>query len=228
MKKFILMFLACLLLSTTFVYSASVIKSAYFNEGLKLTVNGSEADIRFITVELEGEQYGRNYVSVADFVKALNDYAGLDATVDFDSKSQTIIIDTNVTTPAAITTPVTKTLATTETATQDVPPIPNDKLSDGMEWVWYEHAGGYEWSIKYNDCIYLNEFAMEYHYGFRTNFRIITEEGKKGTIIILGDEQYISSKNSSMTIPFNEHDTNQAIINGHYVNITWLLEVFKQ
>jgi hypothetical protein len=33
---------------------------------------------------------------VADFVKVLNDYAGLNATVDFDSKTQTIIVDANV------------------------------------------------------------------------------------------------------------------------------------
>jgi hypothetical protein len=96
MKKFILMLLACLVLSSTIVYGASVIKSSYFNEGLKLAVNNSQADVRFVTVELEGEQYGRNYVSVADFVKALNDYAGLNATVDFDSKTQTIIVDANV------------------------------------------------------------------------------------------------------------------------------------
>jgi len=88
-----LVLLTCLLLSTTVVYGASIIKSAYFNETLKLAINNSQADVKFITVELEGEQYGRNYVSVADFIKALNDNAGLNATVDFDSKTQTIVID---------------------------------------------------------------------------------------------------------------------------------------
>lgn len=96
MKKFILMLIACLVLSSSIVYGASVIRSAYFNEGLTLAVNNQSADVRFVTVELEGEQYGRNYVSVADFVKALNDYAGLNATVDFDSKTQTIIVDSKV------------------------------------------------------------------------------------------------------------------------------------
>lgn len=96
MKKFILGFLTCLLLSTTVVYGASIIKSAYFNETLKLAVNGSQADVAFVTVEVEGEQYGRNYVSVADFVKALNDKAGLNATVDFDSASKTILVDSKV------------------------------------------------------------------------------------------------------------------------------------
>jgi hypothetical protein len=96
MKKFILMLIACLVLSSSIVYGAPVIRSAYFNEGLTLAVNNSQADVRFVTVELEGEQYGRNYVSVADFVKALNDYAGLNATVDFDSKTQTIVVDSKV------------------------------------------------------------------------------------------------------------------------------------
>jgi hypothetical protein len=227
MKKFILMLLACLLLSTTIVYGASVIKSAYFNEGLKLAVNGSQVDVRFITVELEGEQYGRNYVSVADFVKALNDYAGLNATVDFDSKTQTIIVDAKVSTPTAITAPATTPLTTPKSTAQDIPPIPNDEISDGMEWVWHEHAGGYEWSIKYNDCIYLNEFAMKYHYGFRVDSHIIKEANEKG-ILPLRDEEYITSKNSSTTIPFDKHNTDQAVANGHYVNVTWLLEVFKQ
>ena len=96
MKKFILGFLTCLLLSTTVVYGASIIKASYFNDTLKLAINGSQADVKFVTVELEGEQYGRNYVSVADFVKALNDKAGLNATVDFDSKTKTILVESKV------------------------------------------------------------------------------------------------------------------------------------
>jgi hypothetical protein len=96
MKKFMLGFLTCLLLSATVVYGASAIKEAYFNEGLKLAVNGAQSDVKFVTVEIEGERYGRNYVSVADFIKALNDNAGLSATVDFDSKTQTIIVDSKV------------------------------------------------------------------------------------------------------------------------------------
>jgi hypothetical protein len=119
-------------------------------------------------------------------------------------------------------------LTTPKSVVQDIPPIPNDEISDGMEWVWYEHAGGYEWSIKYNNCIYLNEFAMKYHYGFRTNSRIITEENEKGAIIILGEEEYITSNNSLTTIPYDKHNVNHAIINGHYINITWLLDAFKQ
>jgi len=113
-KSFIIGFLMCLLLATTTVYGASIIKQTYFNEGLKLAVNNQTADVRFVTVELEGEQYGRNYVSVADFVKALNDYAGLNATVDFDPKTQTILVSTKVSTPTIAPTPTPSASSTIE------------------------------------------------------------------------------------------------------------------
>jgi hypothetical protein len=92
MKKFIMGFIVCLTLTTS-VYAAGVIKNSYFNESLKLDINGNLSTVKFITVEIEGEQWGRNYVSVADFIKALNDNAGMNATVDFDPNTQTIIVD---------------------------------------------------------------------------------------------------------------------------------------
>jgi hypothetical protein len=214
MKKFILMLLACLLLSTTIVYGASIIKSAYFNEGLKLAVNNSEADVRFITVELEGEVYGRNYVSIADVIKALNDYAGLNATVDFDSKSQTIIVDAKVSTPAAITT----TTVQTKTVTESIPQPPAYTLDDGMEWVLYGEGNYRDWAIKYNDCIYYNEFLLS---GF--GYRITLRTNEKGI-----PEEFATDETNF--IPYDKYNINHAMYANHgiYTNLTWLTEVFAQ
>lgn len=96
MKKFVLGFLTCLLMSTTVVFAAPIIKNAYFNETLHISVNNAIADVSIITVEVEGEPYGRNYVSVADYNKALNDSTGLNLTTDFDSKTSTIVVQSKV------------------------------------------------------------------------------------------------------------------------------------
>jgi hypothetical protein len=96
MKKFILGFLTCLLLSATVVYGASAIKEAYFNETLKISVNNYVGDVEIVTVTKEGEQYGRNFVSVADYNKLLNDGAGLNLTTDFDQKNSTVVVQSKV------------------------------------------------------------------------------------------------------------------------------------
>jgi hypothetical protein len=64
---------------------------------MNLVINGNPVDIRIVTVELEGEQWGRNYYSIADLIKALNDYGGISAKVDFDSTTKTTIIEINQT-----------------------------------------------------------------------------------------------------------------------------------
>jgi hypothetical protein len=219
MKKFILMLIACLVLSSSIVYGASVIKSAYFNEGLTLAVNNSQADVRFVTVELEGEQYGRNYVSVADFVKALNDYAGLNATVDFDSKTQTIIVDTKVSTPTAINVPTAA--VQTKTVVENIPEPPSEVLPEGMEWVLYGEGNNRDWAIKYNNCIYYNEFLIS-RFGYRiTHKPSIRENGLPyGMIVITKGEEFI---------PYDDNDANYAIRANHgiYTNITWLAEHFQ-
>lgn len=100
-------------LASSVAFGADVIRNAYFNKELKLAINGHEIeDIRIVTVELEGEQYGRNYYSIADLIKAINDYGGISAKVDFDSNTKTTIVeierkeDVAVVTPTPTPTPV--------------------------------------------------------------------------------------------------------------------------
>lgn len=82
------------ILASSVVFGEDIIRNAYFNGDLKLAINGQEVeDIRIVTVELEGEQYGRNYYSIADLIKALNDYGGISAKVDFDSATKTTVVE---------------------------------------------------------------------------------------------------------------------------------------
>jgi len=75
-------------------FGTDIIKNTYFNSDLKLAINNHQvSDIRIVTVELEGEQYGRNYYSIADLIKAINDYGGVSAKVDFDSATKTTIVE---------------------------------------------------------------------------------------------------------------------------------------
>lgn len=130
MKKFLVCILVLSLSFASVAFGASIIKNSYFNENLKLVVNGNPVDIRIVTVELEGEQYGRNYYSIADLVKALNDYGGISAKVDFDSSTKTTIIEieqsstqektTSETIKQSISTPI---VPTTKTPT----PIPSQQ-----------------------------------------------------------------------------------------------------
>jgi hypothetical protein len=84
-----------IIISSSFtVFGADIIRNTYFNSNLKLTINNHQVpDIRIVTVELEGEKYGRNYYSIADLIKALNDYGGISAKVDFDSVTKTTIVE---------------------------------------------------------------------------------------------------------------------------------------
>lgn len=82
------------ILASTVAFGADIISNSYFNDNLKLAINGNEVqDIRIITVEIEGEPYGRNYYSIADLIKAFNDYGGISAKVDFDAKTQTTVVE---------------------------------------------------------------------------------------------------------------------------------------
>ncbi len=82
------------ILASTVAFGADIISNSYFNDNLKLAINGNEInDIRIITVEIEGEQYGRNYYSIADLIKTFNDYGGISAKVDFDAKTQTTVVE---------------------------------------------------------------------------------------------------------------------------------------
>lgn len=88
------MVIGILISSSAIVFGADIIRNTYFNSNLKLTINNHQVpDIRIVTVELEGEKYGRNYYSIADLIKALNDYGGISAKVDFDSTTQTTVVE---------------------------------------------------------------------------------------------------------------------------------------
>ena len=93
-KVLIIGILIGIILASTAAFGADVIRDSYFNSDLKLAINGKPIqDLRIVTVELEGEQYGRNYYSIADLVKALNDFGGVVAKVDFDANTKTTVID---------------------------------------------------------------------------------------------------------------------------------------
>lgn len=82
------------ILASTVAFGADIISNSYFNDNLKLAINGNPInDIRIVTVEIEGEQYGRNYYSIADLIKAFNDHGGVSAKVDFDSETQTTVVE---------------------------------------------------------------------------------------------------------------------------------------
>jgi len=59
-----------IIISSSFtVFGTDIIRNSYFNSDLKLVINNHQVpDIRIVTVELEGEKYGRNYYSIADCV----------------------------------------------------------------------------------------------------------------------------------------------------------------
>lgn len=87
MKKLISIIIATSVIFTaSLTYSVSRIKEAYFNEQIKINVNGEYINSIPVTVTEEGQQYGRNYVSAADIASALG------AEVEWDGQSKTINI----------------------------------------------------------------------------------------------------------------------------------------
>lgn len=94
MKKILFGIIIGIILSSSVAFGTDIIRNSYFNSDLKLAINNHQvSDIRIVTVELEGEQYGRNYYSIADLIKAINDYGGISAKVDFDSATKTTIVE---------------------------------------------------------------------------------------------------------------------------------------
>lgn len=93
-KNIILGVIIGIIISSSVAFGTDIIRNSYFNSDLKLAINNHQvSNIRIVTVELEGEKYGRNYYSIADLVKALNDYGGISAKVDFDSVTKTTIVE---------------------------------------------------------------------------------------------------------------------------------------
>lgn len=89
MKKFISGLLAGIMIASTLVVmAASGIKEAYFNEVIKLVVDGKVIDTEIVTVTPEGQANGKNYVSARDLAEALG------ATVTWDGAKKEIQIST--------------------------------------------------------------------------------------------------------------------------------------
>lgn len=206
MKKIVFGVIVGILMSST-VFAASTIKSAYFNENIKLTVNGNATDVQFVTVELDGQANGSNYAPMAGILKALNDNAGINATYGYDSKTQTI----NVSVGQAVSA---NSVQQAKLSTLEKPAPPNEQLGSGMEWVWCEEGSFSGWCIKYNGCTYIHEIMMK-ELGYRTSIR----SDAKGKF-----ENYAYKTGSSKTITFNHSDTAQTISTNisRYVNLDWL------
>ena len=124
-KNIILGVIIGIIISSSVAFGTDIIRNSYFNSDLKLVINNHQVpDIRIVTVELEGEKYGRNYYSIADLIKALNDYGGISAKVDFDSVTKTTIVEIGETvTKNVYSEPLTETNVN-PTPTPTIPTIP--------------------------------------------------------------------------------------------------------
>jgi len=93
MKKFVSGLLAGIIIATSLVVMAATgIKEAYFNNAVKLIVDGKEIKTEIVTVTPEGQINGKNYVSVRDLAEALG------ATVTWDGAKKEIQISTRTNT----------------------------------------------------------------------------------------------------------------------------------
>lgn len=87
MKKFFSGLLAGVLLMFSIVaFAAPNLKESYVNETVKLIVNGKPIKTEIITAKIEGQQFGKNYVSARDLAEALG------ATVTWEQDTQTIVV----------------------------------------------------------------------------------------------------------------------------------------
>jgi len=93
MRKFLSGLLICVLIATSLTaFAASKIKSAYFNDNVKLQVDGKIIDTEILTAFQEGQVNGKNYVSARDLAEALG------AKVSWKQETQTIdVISANKT-----------------------------------------------------------------------------------------------------------------------------------
>lgn len=72
LQGFIIGFVVCALLFGGIAYAATgTIKSAYFNDKIKVTYNGVQINTQTVTAVEEGQTDGRNFGSYADTAKAL-------------------------------------------------------------------------------------------------------------------------------------------------------------
>lgn len=89
MKKFISGLIAGIIIASSIaVMAATGIKEAYFNNAIKLIVDGREIKTEIVTVTPEGQINGKNYVSARDLAEALG------AKVEWDGAKKEIQITT--------------------------------------------------------------------------------------------------------------------------------------
>jgi len=93
MKKFVSGLLTGIIIASAFTAMAATgIKEAYFNDVIKLVVDGKVIDTEIVTVTSEGQVNGKNYVSARDLAEALG------ATVTWDGAKKEIQISTRTNT----------------------------------------------------------------------------------------------------------------------------------
>lgn len=99
MKKFISGLLIGLLLATSITaFAASTIKTAYFSDTTKLTVDGKSINTEILYAIKSGQANGSNYVGARALAEALG------ATVDW--KDNTIIVTSKGSSPASTSAPI--------------------------------------------------------------------------------------------------------------------------
>jgi hypothetical protein len=110
-------FVGSILVFSISTFAASIIKSAFFNDKIKLIVNGKQLDTEIVSVIKESQTNGSNYVSA----RALGEALG--ASVEWVGESNTILIsDQNVKTISITPSP-------TPTSIPTITPTPNQLLT---------------------------------------------------------------------------------------------------
>jgi len=90
MKKYLSgLFTGIIIMFTVTSFASGTIKNAYFNQNIKVNLDEKQLDTELVTVELEGQPYGTNYISTRTLAESLG------ATVSYDYATQTINIATN-------------------------------------------------------------------------------------------------------------------------------------
>ena len=104
MKKFISgLIFGIIIASLVTTFAADTIKSAVFNDIIKLKVDRKLVDTELITVVLQGETNGKNYVSVRALAEAMG------GTVTWNGSTNTIEVTKNAATKDSLISPILKT-----------------------------------------------------------------------------------------------------------------------
>lgn len=206
-KQTITAFIIGILMTITAPVYGAVKQYIFTDSNCKLFVNGKEyanPDIPQILYMYEN----RNYAPLA-VIRDLCLQLGVEFT--YDNKTKEIHI--NIPTKTSFKYIDSKTVS-------KIQPMPTYELEDSMEWVWFSERDFTDWTIKYNDCIYINEFYIS-NFGYRTTSKFVTDGKTK-----FKSQRVIT--NGIKDIPFDLQNINQAIYanNGIYVNLTWLKKEF--